>query len=123
MTFKEQVVVPTATVSSASLTFALAPVNTTSVAQTITLSNTGDGPLSLSSIALGGTNAGEFSTTNNCSNSLAPLEVARSVSSSSLLQAVTRPQSCRSRAIQPEIFPSFKFQARPNSRVSRYKFV
>lgn len=64
--------VPSASVSPASLTFALEPVFTTSSAQTITLKNSGDGPLTISSIALGGTNAAEFSMSNTCGTSVAP---------------------------------------------------
>ena len=39
------------------------PTGTTSAAQTVTLTNTGNGPLTLTSISLGNTNAGDFTTT------------------------------------------------------------
>jgi hypothetical protein len=45
-------------------------MNTTSAPQTVTLSNVGSGPLSISSIALSGTNSGDFAQTNNCPGSL-----------------------------------------------------
>jgi len=47
-------------------------VGTTSSPQTITFSNTGNAALSLSSIAITGTDAGDFAQTNNCPHSLAP---------------------------------------------------
>ncbi len=46
-------------------------VNTTSAAQTITLSNTGSAVLSITSIAVTGTNAGDFAQTNTCGTSVA----------------------------------------------------
>src|SRR5207245_2881778 len=62
------------TLSPASLTYSSQLVATTSAAQTITVTSTGTAPLSISSIALSGTNAGDFGQTNNCptgSNTLA----------------------------------------------------
>src|SRR5438552_1473011 len=46
--------------------------------QTVTLSNTGTAPLTISGIALGGTNAGDFGQTNNCP--LSPSTLAASSS-------------------------------------------
>src|SRR5207249_2691745 len=55
-----------ATLTPSSVPFGNQPVSTTSAPQTVTLSNTGTAPLTISSIALGGTNPGDFGQTNNC---------------------------------------------------------
>ncbi|MDR3745766.1 MAG: choice-of-anchor D domain-containing protein [Acidobacteriaceae bacterium] len=60
-----------ATLSATTMTFSAQPVGTTSAAQTVTLTNSGSAPLNLTSIALSGSNAAEFSQTNNCAASLA----------------------------------------------------
>src|SRR6185436_7980882 len=58
---------PIATVSPASLAFASQVVNTASAARTVTLSNTGGQPLTVSGMALTGTNFGDFvQTANSC---------------------------------------------------------
>jgi Cep192 domain 4/Abnormal spindle-like microcephaly-assoc'd, ASPM-SPD-2-Hydin/HYDIN/CFA65/VesB-like, Ig-like domain len=62
---------PLVSLSPASLTFANQAVGTTSAAQTVTLKNTGNAALTLSGIALSGTNAGDFAQSNNCGSSLA----------------------------------------------------
>ena len=62
---------PVATLSSASLAFGQENMGTTSAVQGATLSNTGNASLSVSSIALGGTNPGDFAQTNNCGSSVA----------------------------------------------------
>ena len=49
-----------------SINFGNEPVGSTSAAQTITLSNTGTGPLTITSIAVTGTNSGDFAETNSC---------------------------------------------------------
>src|SRR6185312_349033 len=49
-----------------SLTFSSQNLNTTSQAQTISLTNTGTAALSISSVALQGTNASAFFQSNNC---------------------------------------------------------
>jgi len=49
-----------------SLNFGNEPVGSTSAAQTITLSNTGTGPLTILSIAVTGPNSGDFAETNTC---------------------------------------------------------
>jgi hypothetical protein len=54
-----------------SLSFGNQNLNTTSGQQTITLSNGGSGALSITSIAITGTNAGDFSQTNTCGASVA----------------------------------------------------
>ncbi len=60
------VVKPIASLSDSSLAFGSQPVNTTSSPQTLTLNNSGNGPLQISSIGA----TGDFSTTNNCPVSL-----------------------------------------------------
>ena len=62
---------PLAAVSPTSLTFSSQALNTASPAQTVTLSNAGAVALTISSIAIGGTNAADFATTNNCAGSVA----------------------------------------------------
>jgi hypothetical protein len=57
--------------SPASLTFAPQNIGTSSAAQTVTMTNTGNVSFPLSSVAISGTNAGDFTETNNCPNSLA----------------------------------------------------
>ena len=57
--------------SPASLTFGAQTVGTTSAAQPVTLTNTGNATLTISSITVTGTNAGDFSQTNNCTSSVA----------------------------------------------------
>src|SRR5436309_2299639 len=59
------------TLSPNSLTFANQAVGTTSTAQAVTLSNSENVALSISSIAITGTNSGDFAQTNNCGTSLA----------------------------------------------------
>ncbi|HEV2424062.1 MAG TPA: choice-of-anchor D domain-containing protein [Terriglobia bacterium] len=62
---------PTAGVSPASLTFTSQMVNSTSATQNVTLNNTGTAALTITSIVIGGGNAGDFSQTNNCGASVA----------------------------------------------------
>lgn len=59
---------PVVGLSSANLTFTSQPVGTTSAAQNITLTNTGNATLTFggSGIAIAGTNSGDFSQTNTC---------------------------------------------------------
>src|SRR5262249_17311807 len=64
--------IATASASPISLTFPARNVGTTSIPQTVTLTNSGGGALSISSISLTGTNASEFTTSNSCGGSLAP---------------------------------------------------
>jgi len=47
------------------------PLNVPSAVKNVTVTNTTGAPLTISSIALGGTNPGQFSQTNNCGSSLA----------------------------------------------------
>jgi hypothetical protein len=58
--------------SPTSLTFASQNTGTSSAAQTITATSTGNAAIPISSVALSGTNASSFSQTNNCPTSLAP---------------------------------------------------
>src|SRR5439155_11033492 len=62
---------PTASLSPTSLTFPSQTVGTTGTAQAVTLSNSGSAALSITSIAITGTNSGDFGQTNNCGSSLA----------------------------------------------------
>jgi hypothetical protein len=57
--------------SSTTLAFGNQSVGTTSTVQTLTLSNTGNAALSITSLALAGTNASDFAQTNTCGSSLA----------------------------------------------------
>ena len=61
---------PVVAVSPASVTFANQPVNTTSAAQNVTLSNTGTAALTISGITITGINANNFTQTNNCPASI-----------------------------------------------------
>jgi len=62
---------PVAVLSPTSLNFGNQKQQTTSAAQTVTLSNTGTAQLTINSIAIGGTNAGDFSRTTTCGATLA----------------------------------------------------
>lgn len=62
---------PVVALSSSSLTFPAQQVGTTSVAQTVTLTNNGNAALNLSSIALTGSNSADFKQTNNCGTTIA----------------------------------------------------
>ncbi len=53
------------------MTFASQTVGTTNTAQTVTLSNTGNATLNITSIGLTGTNASDFAQTNTCGSSVA----------------------------------------------------
>lgn len=62
---------PAATLSATTFSFGSLTINTTSAAQTATLENSGTSPLSISTIAVSGTNASVFISSNNCGSSLA----------------------------------------------------
>jgi two-component sensor histidine kinase len=83
--------VPTATLSAASISFSTANIGTTSTSQSITVTNSGTGALSIASIVLGGTNSGDFSTTNTCGTSLA-------AGSNCAISATFHPSAAGSRA-------------------------
>ena len=71
---------PAMSLNPASLTFASQLVNSTSGAQTVSLSNSGTAPLTISSIGLTGNNASEFAQTSTCPLSPATLAAASSCS-------------------------------------------
>ena len=58
-------------VSPSSLAFGSQSVGTASTAQTVTLTNSGNGALTVTSIGLSGVNAGDFAQANNCGSSVA----------------------------------------------------
>ncbi len=62
---------PVAGVAPAALTFGSQMLNTTSAAQTVTLSNAGNTALTISSIVITGANAADFAQTNTCGATLA----------------------------------------------------
>src|SRR6185312_13073007 len=62
---------PVVSLAPPSLTFAGTTVGTTSASQSITVSNTGNATLNISSISLTGANAGSFSTGGTCGSTLA----------------------------------------------------
>jgi hypothetical protein len=62
---------PIVSLSPTSLTFSQQYVGTTSAAQNVTLTNTGNAALSISSIGLTGANSGDFSQTNTCGSGVA----------------------------------------------------
>jgi Abnormal spindle-like microcephaly-assoc'd, ASPM-SPD-2-Hydin len=63
--------VPSYTVSPTSLAFGSVPHGTTSVAQSVTITNTSNALLPIKSITLAGTNPKQFSQTNTCGSSVA----------------------------------------------------
>lgn len=69
---------PAVSLSPTSLSFGAQNVGTTSAAQTITLTNSGGAPLTITSIALGGANPADFSKSANCPLSPAMLAVGAS---------------------------------------------
>ncbi|MGA2099544.1 MAG: choice-of-anchor D domain-containing protein [Candidatus Sulfotelmatobacter sp.] len=64
-------VAPAATLTPVSLAFSSLTVGSSSSPQNVTLSNTGNSTLTLSSITITGLNPSDFSQTNNCGSSLA----------------------------------------------------
>jgi hypothetical protein len=64
-------VAPSVTLGGNSISFGNQNVGTTSSVQMVSLSNTGTATLTISSIAVTGTNAGDFSQTNTCGGSVA----------------------------------------------------
>src|SRR5205814_8789583 len=69
---------PGVSLSPTSVSFGSHPVNTTSAAQTVTLTNNGNSALTIASISITGTNSGDFAQTNNCP--LSPSTLAASAS-------------------------------------------
>jgi len=67
-------VAPIASLSRAAIAFGNQPINTTSAAQTVTLTNTGTANLTFTAaVRLGGANANQFAQTNNCPGLLGSL--------------------------------------------------
>jgi hypothetical protein len=64
-------VAPVLSLSSNTLAFGNQPVRVTSAAQSVTVSNTGNGPLTINNIGLNGGNSNQFSQSNNCPGTLA----------------------------------------------------
>jgi hypothetical protein len=62
---------PLVSLSPTSLTFGSQAVGTSSTPQSITLSNTGNSPLSITRLAVTGANASDFAETDNCGSSVA----------------------------------------------------
>jgi Abnormal spindle-like microcephaly-assoc'd, ASPM-SPD-2-Hydin/Galactose oxidase, central domain/NHL repeat len=62
---------PVASLSPTTLTFASQSIGTTSAAQTVTLTNTGNAALTISSISTAGADTADFAETNTCPASLA----------------------------------------------------
>ncbi|HEV2492095.1 MAG TPA: choice-of-anchor D domain-containing protein [Terriglobia bacterium] len=62
---------PAVTLSPTSLTFNSQLVGTTSAAQPVTLTNSGNAALTINSIGISGANVGDFAQSNNCPGSLA----------------------------------------------------
>jgi hypothetical protein len=62
---------PIAGLSAPSLSFSSQNIGATSAAQVLTLSNTGNASLTITSIALSGTNPGDYAQTNTCGSSVA----------------------------------------------------
>ena len=86
---------PIATVSPTSLAFASQVVNTTSAVRTVTLSNTGGQPLTVSGIGLTGANAGDFVQTASTCN---PLPRSLAAGANCVISLAFRPTALGARA-------------------------
>ncbi len=64
------IAVPTAAVSPLSVSFGSSNTGVTAASQSVTLTNSGTGALSISGVAISGGNSGDFAETNNCGSSL-----------------------------------------------------
>jgi len=62
---------PTATLGTSSLTYASTPVFSSAATQSVSLSNTGSGPLLINTVSISGPDAADFSYTGNCGSTLA----------------------------------------------------
>jgi hypothetical protein len=78
-----------AALSATTLTFASQATGTTSAVQTVTLSNTGSAALSISAIAISGTNAADYAQTNSCGTLPASLPAGASCSLSVTFKPAT----------------------------------
>jgi FG-GAP-like repeat len=63
---------PVATLSAAGISFPNETIGASSPAQSVTVTNTGTAALNIASITAGGTNAGDFTSSNDCGTALAP---------------------------------------------------
>ena len=63
---------PGATLSATALTFGTQLVGSTSPAQTVTVTNSGSAPLTVTGVTVTGTNAADFAQTNTCAATVAP---------------------------------------------------
>ena len=63
-------IAPVLSINPSSLSFS-SPLNITSAAQAVTVTNTGTAPLTINSVTLGGTNSGQFGQTKTCGATLA----------------------------------------------------
>ena len=88
---------PTAGVTPTTLAFANQIINTTSAAQTVTLSNTGTGALTINSITVTGANAADFARTTTCGTSL-PAPTAPATSTTCTISVTFRPAATGARA-------------------------
>ncbi|HZC06970.1 MAG TPA: N,N-dimethylformamidase beta subunit family domain-containing protein, partial [Ktedonobacterales bacterium] len=66
---------PAVTLNPTSVNFGGQNIGSTSAPQTVTLTNSGNGPLSISNISLAGTNASDFAQTNTCPTGTSTLAV------------------------------------------------
>lgn len=88
------VILPTYSIPSTTLAFGNQARNTTSAAQTVTLNNTGTVALTLTNIAVGGTNANQFATTNTCTtNRFRPFPATLAAGASCTMSVTFRPTS------------------------------
>jgi 6-phosphogluconolactonase (cycloisomerase 2 family) len=71
---------PAVSLSSTSLSFAAITQGTSSASQNVTVTNSGGGPLHISSVLLGGTASGDFNMTNGCTASAYPVNSACTIS-------------------------------------------
>jgi hypothetical protein len=62
---------PTADLSATNLTYSGAGVGSTSASQTVTLTNNGNAPLTITGIVAGGANSGDFAVSNTCTSPIA----------------------------------------------------
>lgn len=88
---------PIVGVSSLAVAFGTQLISTSSAAQTVTVSNTGNGALQVSGIVLGGANSGDFAQSTTCGNGLAP-PVAPATSTSCAISVTFRPTALGTRA-------------------------
>ena len=89
--FSSAALAPLVQLSPTSVAFGSVTVGSASSARAVTLSNIGTASLTITSIAIAGTNPGDFSQTNNCGSSLA-------VGSNCIINVVFKPSVAGSRS-------------------------